>query len=143
MFAGRLASLPVRAIAGRDLGARDGLGTLGVFERPACRSFGDALLSLAELLGERSPRVLDHVIDHCLITSRGFAECLLGSSSLVRKVHHGPVMIGRRVDCQAPAPGQPAEMRDVDLVTGRPGAALRRDYASRWEPRLQRARFRW
>jgi hypothetical protein len=38
-----------------------------------------------------------------LIGGRRFAESLLGSSSFIGKVHHGPVMIGRRA-APNPAP---------------------------------------
>ena len=55
----------------------------------------DAFLGFPELFDERSPRVLDHAVDHDLVGSRGVAKRLLCSASLVGKVHHGPVMIRR------------------------------------------------
>ena len=103
-LAGRFSSPPTRAPAGRELGARVELGSLGVFQCPACRRLGHMFLGLAELLEKRSSRVLDQPIDHCLIGRRRFAESLLGGSSLVGKVHHGPVMIRRGPGGQVPRP---------------------------------------
>ena len=84
--------------------AGGGLGTLGVLECPERRHFGDAFLGLAEPVDKRSSRVLDHLIDHCLVVGRRVAKGLLGGSSLLGEVHHCSVMIGRRVGTQLSRP---------------------------------------